>query len=114
MLDYAWIIPAIPAVSFVLILFFGKRMPRQGAEIGIAAVGASFVLSCVAAVQWIERVDDATGGTARARARSAAGCSPAQAGDARGGRRSRSSTRSPGGRTAASSSASAPRSTASP
>ena len=31
--------PAIPAVSFVLILFFGKRLPRKGAEIGIAALG---------------------------------------------------------------------------
>ena len=30
MLDHAWIIPAIPAVSFVLILFFGKRLPKQG------------------------------------------------------------------------------------
>ena len=50
MLDYAWIIPVIPAVSFVLILFFGKSMPRHGSEIGIAAVGASFVLSCITAV----------------------------------------------------------------
>ena len=39
MLDYAWIIPLIPAASFFLILFFGKRMPRKGSEIGIAAVG---------------------------------------------------------------------------
>ncbi len=61
MIDYAWLIPFIPAVSFVAILFFGKRMPKKGAEMGIAAVGASFVLSCVAAVQWINRVEDATG-----------------------------------------------------
>ncbi len=61
MLDYAWIIPVIPAVSFALILFFGKKMPRQGSEIGIAAVGASFVLSCIAAVQWIQRVNDVAG-----------------------------------------------------
>jgi len=60
LLEYAWIIPVIPTVSFVLILFFGKRMPRQGSEIGIAALGASFVLSCVAVVQWIQHVDDAT------------------------------------------------------
>ena len=59
MLDNAWLIPLIPAVSFVVILFFGKRFPRKGSEIGIAAVGASFVLSCVALVQWIQRVDDA-------------------------------------------------------
>ncbi len=56
MLNHAWIIPAIPAVSFFLILFFGKRLPNRGSEIGIAAVGASFVLSVVAAVQWIDRV----------------------------------------------------------
>jgi NADH-quinone oxidoreductase subunit L len=61
-LNYGWIIPAIPAASFVLILLFGKRLPRKGSELGILAVGASFVLSCVAVAQWIQRVDDATGG----------------------------------------------------
>jgi len=60
-LDYAWIIPALPAVSFLLILFFGKRMPLRGAEIGIGAVGLSFVLSVVAVIQWIDRVESATG-----------------------------------------------------
>jgi NADH-quinone oxidoreductase subunit L len=60
-LSNAWIIPAIPAVSFFLVLFFGKRMPGRGAEIGIAAVGASFVLSVVAVIQWIDRVENATG-----------------------------------------------------
>src|SRR6478672_12502947 len=58
MLDQAWLIPTIPAVSFVLILFFGKRLPRKGSELGILAVGSSFVLACVAAVQWINRLDD--------------------------------------------------------
>ena len=61
MLDYVWIIPALPAASFLLILFFGKKMPLRGAEIGIGAVGASFVLSIVAVFQWIDRVDSATG-----------------------------------------------------
>src|SRR6266545_37014 len=61
MLDAAWIIPSLPAASFFLILFFGKRMPKKGAEIGIAAVGTSFVLACIAGVQWIDRVSDATG-----------------------------------------------------
>jgi NADH-quinone oxidoreductase subunit L len=42
---YAWLIPSFPAVSFFLIVFFGKRMPRRGSEIGIAAVLLSFVLS---------------------------------------------------------------------
>src|SRR6476646_4142252 len=36
-------------------------MPKHGSEIGITAIGASFVMSCFAAVQWIQRVEDATG-----------------------------------------------------
>ena len=61
MLDNVWIIPLIMAVSFVLILFFGKRLPKKGAEIGIVAIGASFVLACVTAVQWIDKVESAGG-----------------------------------------------------
>ena len=61
MLDNAWIIPALPAISFLVIMFFGKRLPKKGAAVGILAVGASFVCSCVAAVEWINRVDDAGG-----------------------------------------------------
>ena len=61
-LDHAWLVPFIPAVSFVVILLFGKRFPRQGSEVGSVAVGASFVLSCGALVQWINRVHDADGG----------------------------------------------------
>jgi NADH-quinone oxidoreductase subunit L len=63
-LNWAWLIPLIPALSFVVILLFGKRMPRQGSEVGIAALGASFILSCGAVVQWIQRVQDAKGGSA--------------------------------------------------
>jgi NADH-quinone oxidoreductase subunit L len=61
MLQNAWLIPSLPAISFLLILFFGKRSPGKGAVIGIVAVSASFVGACVAAGQWIQRVDDATG-----------------------------------------------------
>ncbi|MGH9149758.1 MAG: hypothetical protein ACRD0F_05395, partial [Acidimicrobiales bacterium] len=58
MLRNAWVIPALPALSFFLILFFGKRLPKGGSEIGVAAVGVAFVLSGVVAVQWVNR--DAT------------------------------------------------------
>jgi NADH-quinone oxidoreductase subunit L len=58
-LEQAWIIPVIPAVSFFLILLFGKRMPRKGSELGIAAVGAAFVLAAVTQVQWFQHVNDA-------------------------------------------------------
>jgi NADH-quinone oxidoreductase subunit L len=60
-LDYAWIIPTLPVVSFLLILFFGKKMPRQGSEIGITFVGAAFLASCVTAVQWFDKVESASG-----------------------------------------------------
>ncbi len=52
----AWLIPLIPAVSFVIILLFGKRFPKHGSEVGILAVGASFVLACGAALGWINHV----------------------------------------------------------
>jgi NADH-quinone oxidoreductase subunit L len=55
MLDHVWIIPLIPAVTFWVILFVGKRLPKQGAEIGVAALVACFVLSIVVAGQWISR-----------------------------------------------------------
>jgi NADH-quinone oxidoreductase subunit L len=58
-LEQAWIIPVIPAVSFFLILLFGKRLPRKGSELGIAAVGAAFVLAIVTQVQWFQHVNDA-------------------------------------------------------
>jgi NADH-quinone oxidoreductase subunit L len=61
-LNYGWIIPAIPAVSFLLILLLGKHMPKKGSEIGIVALSASFILSCVAVYQWIDRIETATGG----------------------------------------------------
>ena len=55
MLEHVWIIPLIPAVTFWLILFFGKRLPWRGAEIGVAALVACFALSVVVAGQWISR-----------------------------------------------------------
>jgi NADH-quinone oxidoreductase subunit L len=43
-----WLVPLLPFVAFVVILFFGKRLPGRGHIVGIAAVGVSFVLSLVA------------------------------------------------------------------
>src|SRR6266480_3089748 len=53
MLRNAWLIPLIPAISFVVILFFGSRLPKKGAEVGIGALTASFVLALGGAIQWI-------------------------------------------------------------
>jgi len=57
MLDHVWLFPVIPAVSFLIILFFGKRLPKKGAEVGIVSVGALFVMACVVAAQWIDKVE---------------------------------------------------------
>src|SRR5829696_1938924 len=59
MLDHAWIIPLFPAASFFIILLFGKRLPRKGAEVGIAAVGIAFALALVTNVSWFGHVNDA-------------------------------------------------------
>ena len=53
MLRNAWVIPLIPAISFVVILAVGKRMPRKGSEIGVLALLAAFVLAVLTAVDWI-------------------------------------------------------------
>ena len=60
MLRNAFLIPLLPVVSFALILFFGKRLPGKGHEIGILFVGGAFVLSSICAVQWISRPADYT------------------------------------------------------
>ncbi|HSH59442.1 MAG TPA: proton-conducting transporter membrane subunit, partial [Acidimicrobiales bacterium] len=55
MLENIWVIPALTFASFWLILFFGKRLPKHGAEVGIAALAVAFALSSVAVFQWNER-----------------------------------------------------------
>ena len=57
MLTHAWIIPAIPALSFVIILAFGKKLPRGGSEVGIAAVAICFMLALAVGAGWIDRVN---------------------------------------------------------
>jgi NADH-quinone oxidoreductase subunit L len=52
-IHYAWIVAALPAVAVPLIVFVGKRMPGQGAGIGIAAVAVSFVLSLIIAIPFL-------------------------------------------------------------
>ncbi len=59
--ENAWLIPALPAASFLLILFFGKRLPFKGAEIGITAVGAAFVLALLTTFTWVGDIQGAEG-----------------------------------------------------
>ena len=53
MLRNAWVIPVVPVISFWLILFFGKRLPKKGAEIGVATLGLCLVLALFLAGNWI-------------------------------------------------------------
>ena len=59
-LETAWLIPALPALSFFLILFFGKKMKYKGAEFGITAIALSLILAVCCAGQWINQVDNAS------------------------------------------------------
>ncbi len=60
-LEHAYLIPIVPAVAFALIIFFGKRLPMKGSEIGLASMAASLVLAAGTAYQWIDRVDSFAG-----------------------------------------------------
>lgn len=52
MIEYAWLIPVIPAAAFAVIIAFGRRLPGQGAYAAIAAILASLGISLVIAAQW--------------------------------------------------------------
>ncbi|MBT4676341.1 MAG: hypothetical protein HOB67_00630, partial [Acidimicrobiaceae bacterium] len=58
LLRNVWLIPLLPALSFVLILTFGKRLPRGGSELGIAAVGIAFVLALLTGIAWVDHRDN--------------------------------------------------------
>ena len=50
-MKFAWLIPSLPMTAFFLIVFFGKKLPGKGAEIGIGAVFVSFVISLITLIQ---------------------------------------------------------------
>ena len=51
MSDYAWLVPALPAFSAVLIMVIGRQLPKKGAEIGIVAIVAALAISAGIAVE---------------------------------------------------------------
>ncbi len=50
MIGYAWVVAMLPFVSFLTIVLWGKRLRGKGAEPGILAVGAGFIMSL--AILW--------------------------------------------------------------
>ncbi len=47
MLQVAWLIPLLPFLAFWLILFWGRRLPGEGAYVAIGALGLSGLISLV-------------------------------------------------------------------
>jgi len=45
LLDYAWVVVALPLLSSALITAFGKRLPGKGSELGIASLAISWLLA---------------------------------------------------------------------
>ena len=53
----AWLIPAIPAGAFVILLLLGKYLPRRGDWLAIGAIIASFALFFPVLIDLLEEVD---------------------------------------------------------
>ena len=66
-LNNAWLIPLIPGIAFAVIILFGKKLPMQGSEVGVASMAASTVIAIGAGIQWIQRVNDAGAGEEHAK-----------------------------------------------
>ncbi|MEW6045826.1 MAG: NADH-quinone oxidoreductase subunit L, partial [Bacillota bacterium] len=45
MAQLGWLVPVIPGACALVLTFWGRRLPRQGDWLGIAAVGAAWLLS---------------------------------------------------------------------
>ena len=43
-MEQVWLIPAIPAVAFAILLLFGKYLPRRGDWLSIGAITASLAI----------------------------------------------------------------------
>lgn len=83
LMTHAWILPVIMAVSFLIILLFGKKMPRGGSEVGITALLIVFVMSLMIGGSWIQhRNAEATGADAAAMAHVDPACSKVAASSA--------------------------------
>ena len=59
--DNAWIIPALPALSFVLILLLSKRLRINPHWFGLLAVGSGLVLATLTAGAWIGQYESEQG-----------------------------------------------------
>jgi len=53
----AWLLAALPAGAFAILLIFGPYLPRRGDWLSIAAIGASFVLFFPVLADLLDKID---------------------------------------------------------
>src|SRR3989304_5839173 len=56
-MEQAWLIPAIPVAAFVVLLLFGRYLPRRGDWLAIGAATASFVLFFFVLSDLLDKLD---------------------------------------------------------
>jgi len=56
-MEQAWLLPALPAAAFVVLLIAGPYLPQRGDWLAIAAIGASFILFFPVLIDLLDVVD---------------------------------------------------------
>src|SRR3989304_3512750 len=65
-IEHAWILPAIPACAFGLLLLVGRLLPRQGDWVSVGAIGTVFVLFFFVLEAHLDSLSAGLGGLANA------------------------------------------------
>jgi NADH-quinone oxidoreductase subunit L len=58
-MDDAWVLPALPVASFVILLLVSQYLPRKGDYIAIAAMAAAFICTLIFAADMADSIGDA-------------------------------------------------------
>src|SRR3990170_8884383 len=56
-MEQAWLIPAIPAAAFVVLVLVGRYLPRRGDWVAIGAATASFVLFFPVLIDLLDKLE---------------------------------------------------------
>ena len=56
--DFAFLIPILPALAFVITFFFGKKMPSGGAFVPIIAIATSFIISLLITISLLQNPEE--------------------------------------------------------
>lgn len=56
--DYAWLVPLIPLILSPIALIIGKKLPKEGAELGITGTSVSLILSILIGIEYIQNSEN--------------------------------------------------------